>query len=302
MSLSTKKYIVFLHNDIVIAPQFLENILKHLNEKNVVSYTVIEPPLFGNPSTGKIIKNFGYNIELFDYTSFYDFCKTRQLIENNKISCGASFFMALEKNIFIKMGGFDTLFNPMFAEDIDFIWRLELQNIKLITSCDALCYHFVSKTSRFSEEYKHISSEIEYRSNKNFVRKWGSTLKGPKYLTSLIVENCSYELLELMEPWCNNIYINKNLSNLYVNYLKQEQKYTKFNLINKLHTYDDIKQIKSKDSILIMCDGNKINKNNFQLLAKLPSMIEQTNKIGHFKLDIYTVYVKNLIDCRQYVI
>ena len=40
-SLATKDYIVFIHNDIVLAPGFLENIEKHVNLNSIVSYTTI---------------------------------------------------------------------------------------------------------------------------------------------------------------------------------------------------------------------------------------------------------------------
>lgn len=294
VSLATKKYVVFLHNDIVVGPNFLQNIVKHLDDTKVVSYTVVEPPVFNSSSTGKIIQDFGDNIEKFDIDNFYEFCSKNQIKYSDKTIYGSSFFMALSKETFESIGGFDTLFDPMFAEDIDLIWRLENANKELITTQDSLCYHFVSKTSRFSDEFKETSAEIEYRSNRNFVRKWGSTLKGPKYSTSLVVDNCNYELLELIEPWCDHIYIHKNLANIYIDYLQEQQKYTKINLKNKLYTFSDNKNIQSNDSIIIYCDGNKINEANFSILAKLPSLIKDNNKLGTFTLDIFTIVVKNI--------
>ena len=47
-SLATKDYIAYLHNDIVLAPGFLENLEKHVGPNNVVSYTTIEPPIFAS--------------------------------------------------------------------------------------------------------------------------------------------------------------------------------------------------------------------------------------------------------------
>ncbi len=302
VSLSTNKYVVFLHNDMIVGPKFLENIHKHLNDNSVVSYTVVEPPIFNNTSVGKVLNNFGDNVGNIDTNKFYEFCESYQHEYLDQVEAGCSFFMALSKETFEKVGGFDTLFYPMFAEDIDLIWRLEANNLKPITSKDALSYHFVSKTSRFSDEFINTSSEIEYRSNRNFIRKWGSTLKGPKYSTSIAINNCNDQILELIEPWCNNIYIHKNLSNLYVDYLKEEQKNTKINLRNKIHFFENIDNILTNDSVLILCDANKINENNFGLLARLPTMIKNNNQTGTFKLDIYTIMVKNLIECRSHVV
>ena len=54
--LATSDYVAYLHNDIVLAPGFLENLQKHVGENNVVSYTTIEPPIFaGHERPGKLI-------------------------------------------------------------------------------------------------------------------------------------------------------------------------------------------------------------------------------------------------------
>ena len=54
-SLATKDYVMFLHNDIILAPGFIENIEKHVSPDTVVSYTTIEPPIFaGHERPGKI--------------------------------------------------------------------------------------------------------------------------------------------------------------------------------------------------------------------------------------------------------
>ncbi len=92
------------------------------------------------------------------------------------------------------------------------------------------------------------------------------------------------------------------MSNLYVDYLKEEQKNTKINLRNKIHFFENIDNILTNDSVLILCDANKINENNFGLLARLPTMIKNNNQTGTFKLDIYTIMVKNLIECRSHVV
>ena len=57
----------------------------------------------------------------------------------------------------------------MFCEDDDLIKRFKLLGLELITSLDAICYHFVSKTSRFSDEYQNKTQQIEMNSNKNFI-------------------------------------------------------------------------------------------------------------------------------------
>ena len=82
--------------------------------------------------------------------------------------------MSGTKEMFDDIGGFDGFsFTPCFAEDDDFIIRAKLKGYKLKTTDCAITYHFVSQTSRFSEEYKNDRVLYEINSNRNFVRKWG---------------------------------------------------------------------------------------------------------------------------------
>ena len=66
--LATNPYIVFCHNDIVVAPGFLENIEKYAQKDRVISYTTVEPPIFkDHQRPGKIIPGvwlFFFNIIL----------------------------------------------------------------------------------------------------------------------------------------------------------------------------------------------------------------------------------------------
>jgi GT2 family glycosyltransferase len=173
--LATKDYVAYLHNDIVLAPGFLENLEKHVSDNNVVAYTTIEPPIFSDHERpGKIIHDLGDSLETFDKDALYEFVKTKQLKYLDKIEPGITFFMCMPRVKLLELGGMDNLFNPMFCEDDDLIRRWEMLGMNCFTALDSICYHFVSKTSRFSEEYQHRTKQIENNSIKNFIRKWGS--------------------------------------------------------------------------------------------------------------------------------
>ena len=150
--LATKEYVAYLHNDIVLAPGFLENLEKHVSPNNVVSYTTIEPPIFaGHERPGKLLQDLGTDLKTFDKDKLYQFVEQKQSEYKDKIEQGITFFMCLRREVLLQIGGMDNLFNPMFCEDDDLILRLKLYGLNQFTSLDAICYHFVSKTSRFSE-------------------------------------------------------------------------------------------------------------------------------------------------------
>ena len=93
---------------------------------------------------------------------------------NDTLYDGAVFFMSGYKKMFEDVGLFDGFsFKPCFCEDDDFLIRAKLKGYKLKTCESAITYHFVSQTSRFSNEFKNNRIIYEVQSNRNFIRKWG---------------------------------------------------------------------------------------------------------------------------------
>lgn len=167
--------LVLIHNDMVIGHGFLENLslLIDQNPSTLLSYTTIEPPIFkGHRRAGKILIDFGSGFDNFNQYQFDSVVD--QMKNNHSLYDGATFFMSGAKKMFEDVGGFDGFsFVPAFCEDDDFLIRAKLKGYQLKTTECAVVYHFVSQTSRFSEEFKNDRLTNEINSNRNFVRKWG---------------------------------------------------------------------------------------------------------------------------------
>jgi GT2 family glycosyltransferase len=293
-SLATKDYITFLHNDIVLAPNFIENIEKHVSLDTVVSYTTIEPPIFaGHERPGKIIYDLGTELETFDINKLNQFAKEKQIEFKDKVEPGITFFMCMPREKYLKIGGLDNLFNPMFCEDDDLILRWSLLGMSMITSLDAICYHFISKTSRFSEEYKDKTQQIEQKSNRNFVRKWGfrQSKYNKKYNIGFVVNNCNLEVLSILEPWCDTLYADDEMGVLEASYHELEQKHTKFDLTKKIKI---IKYSRPDNDIIIEFDAKQLNQNSFNILMQLSDIITESGEIGIFELDIFKISINNM--------
>jgi GT2 family glycosyltransferase len=295
-SLATKDYVVFIHNDIVLAPGFLENIEKHLSPNNVVAYTTIEPPIFaGHERPGKIIKDLGIDLESFDLQGLYKFSSEKQIEFKDQTEPGIGFFMCMPKDRYLEIGGLHNLFNPMFCEDDDLILRWKLLGLNLFTSLDAICYHFVSKTSRFSDEYQKQTQRIEHNSNRNFIRKWGfrNSQHNVKYDIGFVVTNCGLPLLEILEPWCSTIYIQDDYDLIVPDYIAKEQENTKYNLKDRVRPYMfDLKD--NPNEILVSFDASRLNQQSFQIIQQLSEIIKESGEVGSFELDIFTIEIKQM--------
>lgn len=296
--LSTKDYVAYLHNDIVLAPGFVEDLIKHQGENNIVSYTTIEPPIFtDHERPGKIIWDFGSDFNDFNNDEFLEFVKENKQYYKDQTSPGVTFFMMMPKKVLLDIGGMDNIFNPMFCEDDDLVLRFKLLGMNLFTSLDAMCYHFVSKTSRFSDEYKDRTKQIEQSSIRNYVRKWGNRDESPKYDVGFVLHNADLNTLGGLEPWCSNIYItDENLKNEYISYEKSK---TKFDLNQRIKIIN--KDI-AVNNIIVEFDGTQINNDNFLLLQKLSNIIKESGDIGIFELDIFKISIKDMTDYQNTLI
>jgi hypothetical protein len=284
--MATKEYVVFVHNDIVLAPGFIENLEKHCNPNTVVSYTTIEPPIFaGHERPGKIIKDFSVDLETFDISKFYEFAAETVEKYKDQTEPGIVFFMCMPKDKYLEMGGLDNLYNPMFCEDDDLILRWKISGMNLITSLDAITYHFVSKTSRFSDEYATKTAQIEHHSNRNFTRKWGSRNFKAKYDIGYVVENCHHNLLAFVELF-GDVYVNNGAPE----YIATEQKNTKFNLSERIKPLNAPKT----NQILIYFDGTKFTNDHTTLLQQFPEIIMNSGQLGTFELDIFKLDISSM--------
>ena len=152
------------------------------------------------------------------------------------------------KKMFEDVGMFDGFsFFPCFCEDDDFLIRPKLKGYDLKTCDSAIVYHFVSQTSRFSEEMINSRQLIEFHSNRNFVRKWGTPIhifndlrywdddefKFKTFTMSLVTRNKSS--LPQLEPFFDKI----DLGYIPDEYVQSEQIHTNYDLRSKFLMTDN---------------------------------------------------------------
>jgi GT2 family glycosyltransferase len=295
--LATRDYVAYLHNDIVLAPGFIENIEKHVGVDNVVSYTTIEPPIFADhPRPGKLIYDLGSSLETFNNKALHEYVKQQQEVYKDKTEPGITFFMCMPRTKLLEIGGMDNLFNPMFCEDDDLIRRWKMLGMNCFTALDAICYHFVSKTSRFSDEYQTRTRQIELQSNRNYIRKWGSRSNVPKYNIAYIVKGCNYEALHAFEPLCDRIYIEDDMQVLTDTYIQNEQQHTKYDLTKRVFCLRYNAPLEEND-IVVEFDIKQFTQQDYTYLQQLPDIIQDSGTTGQFILGNLKI---TIYSCQEY--
>ena len=113
-----------LHSDMIVTPNYVQNMLKHLTPLSVVSATRVEPPLHP-PGPEKYVRNFGLEPDEFSkqYDSFIKFVEEEEWVNKDVTTNGIFAPWMMYKIDFSSIGGHDKLFAPMELEDSDIFNR-----------------------------------------------------------------------------------------------------------------------------------------------------------------------------------
>lgn len=294
IELAETEVVGIIHADMILGPNYLENMLKHLERSTVVCATRIEPPL--HPAgKEKIIMDFGTDFDNLNIEAFEKYTVEAQQEFKDEVTNGMFAPWIIYKEDFVDMGGHDRLFAPFPYEDSDIFQRWILHGYELIQSRDAFVYHLTCRGHRWTEE---IGKDDDYFKNasakaaRNYLRKWGSWIENdeyqmpvlkPRYDIGIVIENCNAQLLESLEPWFNTIYVDQSLI---ADYIKHEQPKTDLILEARVRSIEDPKD----NDILIYFNANEeVDLNivpNIQRIIHVEVDEPGTYEYGGLKIDV----------------
>ena len=280
---NTDIFMIF-HADMILGKNADLNAFRYLAPKTVVSSTRIEPPL--HPNAGeKILLDYGVWPEDFKQDEF-DFYVTSNL-DNTKTTDGVFAPWMMYKDEFLAIGGHDARMHSC-REDSDVFNRLYLDGFNFIQPWSSLVYHFTGRGagSFDGDKERHESWKRDMmNSTKEFIRKWGSNVNHtplmkpivvPKYNIEIRVFNATFNLLQTLEPWADNIYVDLD-KNSVLKYIKEEQTNTIIPLDKKINTTQD-------SDIVVRLNGNTFNEQDFFHIHNLAQIITESGEEGEFEL------------------
>lgn len=159
------EYICFLNNDTIVTPNWLGNLLNHINGEQ--SFKIIGPCTNYISGEQKFITDiYNNNNELYNIAiKFYNNNKPSHKLVNWLIG----FCMIMKIELFNELGGFDESYGLGNWEDIDFCMKARQKNISIGIARDVYIHHFESITNRsLNNEYLKL-----LQNNKRiFLEKW----------------------------------------------------------------------------------------------------------------------------------
>ena len=308
---ATTEFVIIYHADMIVGKNFDLNLYKHWSPKSVISATRIEPPLHpADPA--KIVENFGLWPEVdiqdgFKENEFNLFVEESLIKFKDKTTNGIFAPWLIHRDDFNEIGGHDLIMKS-HSEDRDLFNRFLLNGYEIVQSWDALVYHLTCRGGQFehAKSTQDLSTKSEewnklaHNQTNEFIRKWGTPplyneyqypIVSPKYNVAYVVKNCPEQLVSILEPWCDRIYIeNQDIVNIYID---REQKNTSYELNQRVFSLTN-NNPEWENDIVIEFDVNQLNQQNFQLLQQLPNIIKESGEIGTFELDVFKIVINHL--------
>lgn len=248
----------------ILGPNYIENVLKHLERGKVVCATRIEPPLHPEGKE-KIIRNFGMDFDDLNIEAFEKFVLKSQEEYKDQTTRGMFAPWILYKEDFQAIGGHDHNFAPFPYEDSDIFQRWILAGYELVQSRDAFVYHLTCRGHRWTEQVGKDDEFFKQATNKArnyYLRKWGSWIANdafqypiitPVYDKCLVINNSNPQLEEALECWFNN-----------------------------------------GTDIEVEIDGNTFTQQDFQIIQQLNAIIKDSGQVGEFKIGNIFIRINKL--------
>jgi GT2 family glycosyltransferase len=312
--------ISYLQSDMVISPHYDTDVLSNLEPNCILSAARVEPPLHGE-SDKTITKDFGVYPEKFDLDKWNSYSVS---VKEDKTF---NYFFApltFYKNIWLDIGGYDTLFRRS-REDSDFVQRCLHKNIKLKYTFNAIVYHFTCVSSRGKDWFNSQNTEAQNKLKlqqqadsievRKFLRKWGSFShenKVIKYDIDLNVNNCDkipINLILNIEPLFSRVWLDNNdiknqlilegsKENQLANYLQNitEEQWEKSKHLFNTTKHDDIflsKKDLNQYNILLTIDGSSLDLSTDLELFKHLHLVLKENPIGNYEFGNIQIDIKH---------
>jgi len=185
---SKSKYLIFLHSDMYIGPDFDQYLIDNVKDGLIISSHRIEPDVFNqvnweeqiygvyNLRPGTLVsekKIFGHLYSNFNNNLFDNFASG--FIQSNNFEVrkgeGAGGFI-ITKNDWNLIGENDPLFAPASWEDMDFLIRAQLKGIEFTLTSKSMIWHFGARSSHFPSDDFSKSSEKQIKYEQENKKKW----------------------------------------------------------------------------------------------------------------------------------
>ncbi len=162
VGLSESSIVMPMNNDIKLDENALLHLARHFDKGNVFA---VSGKIFAFDQTTFLYGNRG---GYFCRGHFYLYEKIPDDVSQTLFACGGAFMV--DRKRYLQLGGFDTLYHPLYYEEIDLSYRALKRGWQVAYEPASITYHKVQSTITRQEKRREIGL-ISARNNYLFVWK-----------------------------------------------------------------------------------------------------------------------------------
>ena len=162
VKLAESEIVMPMNNDIKLDPKALYYLAKYFNNKDIFA---VSGKIFAFDRTTFLYGNRG---GYFQKGHFHLYEKPPEDNSQTLFACGGAFMVNRQK--YLKLGGFDSMYHPLYYEEIDLSYRALKRGWKIYYEPKSVVYHKVQATITKQEKHRQLSL-ISARNNYLFVWK-----------------------------------------------------------------------------------------------------------------------------------
>ena len=167
VGLARSSIVMPMNNDIKLDEKALLHLARHFDEGDVFA---VSGKIFDFDRTTFLYGNRG---GYFRKGHFYLYEKSPDDQSQTLFACGGAFMV--DRKHYLELGGFDTLYHPLYYEEIDLSYRALKRGWRVVYEPKSIAYHKVQSTITRQEKRRQIGL-ISARNNYLFV--WKNILDG----------------------------------------------------------------------------------------------------------------------------
>lgn len=167
VGLARSAIVMPMNNDIKLDEKALLHLARHFDESDVFA---VSGKIFSFDRTTFLYGNRG---GYFSKGHFYLYEKNPDATCQTLFACGGAFMV--DRKRYLELGGFDTLYHPLYYEEIDLSYRALKRGWQVVYEPSSIAYHKVQSTITRQEKRRQIGL-ISARNNYLFV--WKNILDG----------------------------------------------------------------------------------------------------------------------------
>lgn len=184
LKLADGKYTVFLSNDLILTPHWLDNLLKCMEAGGKIGMVV--PACGASSNYQQVGLQYNSMDEMLQKAAAYNHSDPRKWEERLRL---ITYTFLIRTDLFKAMGGLEEIYNPGGFDDDDLSFRIRRAGYKLIFAKDTFVHHFGSIT--FSQDYAKLN--LLERNRQIFFNKFGIDSWEDCHIDFEIVNAVQYE-------------------------------------------------------------------------------------------------------------